>query len=175
VSNYYAKVTGKIYGPFTREQLNQMASSGRINSETEVSADRVAWTTAGGLLRLPAGPDAGTRGTLVDAAPASPIQRASGDSTGYLQLLRNHSRYPFYRTSVMVATVVGYMFAAAPIVVSLGRIAWLGLSSLEVYEPVASAVLSGLLAILVTVLREVASMFADLVDSTLDHHARLKG
>ena len=175
MSTYHAKVAGKIYGPFTREQLSQMASSGRINAATEVSTDRVAWTTAGGLLGLLAGPDAGTRGPLVDAAPASLIQRASGDSTGYLQLLRNHSRYPFYRTSVMVATVVGYMSAAAPIVVYLGRIAWLGLSSFELYEPVGSAVLSGLLAILVTVLREVASMFADLVDSTLDHHARFKG
>jgi hypothetical protein len=175
MSTYYAKVAGKIYGPFTSEQLNQMASSGRINSATEVSTDRAAWTTAGALLSLPVVPDAGTRGPLVAAEPASPVQRASGDSTGYLKLLRNHSRYPFYRTSVMVATVVGYMVAAAPIVVYLGRIAWLGLSSFELYDPVASAVLSGLLAIFVTVLREVASMFADLVDSTLDHHARFKG
>jgi hypothetical protein len=75
---------------------------------------------------------------------------------------------------VLVAAVVGYMTAAAPVLVYCARIIWFGLSSFEPYELVAAAVLSGLLAILVTVLREVASMFADLVDSTLDHHARAR-
>jgi len=172
MNNYHAKVGGKVYGPFTREQLMQMVSSGRINAATEVSVDRVAWTTAGSVLGLAASADVGPRVPSPDGAPPNSAHRSVGDGSSHLQILRNHSRYPFYRTSVTVAAFVGYMTAAAPILGYLGRIAWLGLSSFEFYELLAVAVVSGLVAILVTVLREVASMFADLVDSTLDHHAR---
>ena len=174
MGSFYAKVAGKVYGPFTKEQLMQMASSGRVNAATEVSADRTTWTTAGALLGLAPGPEAFAQAGPVGSAPQNPSRAPSPDSASYLQILRNHSRYPFYRTSVLVAAVVGYMTAAAPVVVYCARIIWFGLSSFEPYELVAAAVASGLLAILVTVLREVASMFADLVDSTLDHHARAR-
>jgi len=171
---FYAKVSGKVYGPFTKEQLMHMASSGRLNASTEVSVDQSTWTTAGAVLGLGPSVEGVSRAGTAGAVPPTPSRGPVVDSSGYLQVLRNHSRYPFYRTSVLVAAVVGYMTAAAPVLVYCARIIWFGLSSFEPYELVAAAVLSGLLAILVTVLREVASMFADLVDSTLDHHARAR-
>ena len=174
MNSFYAKVSGKVYGPFTREQLMQMASSGRVNAATEVSVDRSTWSTAGAVLGLPSGIDGFAQSGAAGPAMPTPSRSVAIDSSGYLQILRNHSRYPFYRTSVLVAAVVGYMTAAAPLLIYGARIVWLGLSSFEPYELVAAAVASGLLAILVTVLREVASMFADLVDSTLDHHARAR-
>ncbi|MEI8368137.1 MAG: DUF4339 domain-containing protein [Planctomycetia bacterium] len=173
MSSFYAKVSGKVYGPFTREQLMQMASSGRVNAATEVSADRNAWSTAGALLGLASGPEGYAQPAAAGPTMPTPSRSVTIDCSGYLQILRNHSRYPFYRTSVLVAAVVGYMTAAAPVFIYGARIIWFGLSSFEPYELVGAAVASGLLAILVTVLREVASMFADLVDSTLDHHARV--
>lgn len=168
MSSYHVRISGSIYGPFSREQLSQMAASGRINVKTEVSADRTTWVPASTVLdgvasRTPIGGSVGAgEGAGVSGAP---------DTARYLESLRARTRYPFYRTTILVASILGYVVAAAPVLLFLAKIIWSGLSSVEVYEPFAVIIASGMVAVFVTVAREMFSMYADFVDSTLDDHA----
>jgi hypothetical protein len=166
MSSQYVRVAGNIYGPFSPEQLGQMRNSGRVNDQTEVSADRVTWRALGGnvnvapnVIPIPLGSDGDTVGR-------------QQDMKGYLERLRNQTHYPFYRTVVLVASVLGYVAAAIPLVALTVRVIWFGLSSITILQPVAAVIGSVLLVVIVTVAREVASMFADFVDSTLMRHAK---
>ncbi len=43
---YYLRENGKIHGPFTAERMKELAASGRISRQTEVSDDRTVWKLA---------------------------------------------------------------------------------------------------------------------------------
>jgi hypothetical protein len=173
MSSFYVRMSGKIFGPFTNDQLQQMRTAGRINGQTEISTDRTAWMPAATVL--------GTNDVSVTNAPqvptgvgarvAQPIPTAS-DTKKYLAALRNNTRYPFYRTTILIYSILGYVGAALPIVALVGKVLWLGLSSVEVIEPIGAVIGSGLIAAFVTLFREIFSMYGDLVDSTIDHHYR---
>lgn len=169
MSSYHVRISGNIYGPFSREQLVQMATAGRINSKTEISTDRATWGPAstvldGAAARPPSGGSAVPVESGSNSGPAP-------DTARYLETLRARTRYPFYRTTILVGAILGYIAAAAPVVVFLAKIIWFGLSSVESYEPFAVILASGMVAVFVTVTREMFSMYADFVDSTLDDHA----
>lgn len=67
---------------------------------------------------------------------------------------------------------MGYIVAVLPIVGLIVKVAWTGLSSVEIYEPFAAFLAAGFIAVFVTVAREMFSMYADFVDSTIEHHSR---
>lgn len=173
MSSYHVRISGNIYGPFNREQLAQMATAGRIKANTEVSTDRTTWGPASavldGVAPRPTGGDGGSPEVRRGSTSPAP------ETGRYLEVLRARTRYPFYRTTILVASILGYVAAAAPVIFFLGKIIWFGLSSVESYEPFAVIIASGLVAVFVTVAREMFSMYADFVDSTLDHHASRRG
>lgn len=169
MSSYHVRIAGSVYGPFSREQLGQMATANRINPTTEVSTDRVTWQPAstvvdGASWRTPSG-GGGNQAEVAVVVGAAP------DTAAYLESLRARTRYPFYRTTILVASILGYIAAAAPVLFFLAKIVWFGLSSVQPYEPFAVIIGSGMVAVFVTVAREMFSMYADFVDSTLNHHA----
>lgn len=166
MSSQYVRVAGNIYGPFSPEQLGQMRNAGRVNDQTEISTDRVTWRQLGGSVSA-----APNHGSMPFASDRGSVGRQQ-DTKGYLERLRNQTRYPFYRTVVLVASILGYVAAAIPLVALAVRVLWFGLGSITIVQPVAAVVGSVLLVVVVTVAREVASMFADFVDSTLMRHAK---
>lgn len=173
MSSYFVRMSGNMYGPFNRDQMLQMTSSGRINGQTEVSLDRVNWSPAAAVLEGPA-----SRPPNAPAAPfgtggsASLAMSSSADKKRYLELLRNNTRYPFYRTTILICSILGYVVAALPLIAFVVRVIWSGLGSVLIYEPFAAFFVAGLIAALVTVFREMFSMYADFVDSTLEHHSK---
>lgn len=179
MTTYHVQIAGSVYGPFTFDQLQQLAASGRINSQAEISTDRQgqphAWMPAASIL----GP-AVTRAAQETTHAASPLgpaastRAATGDTRRYLETLRNQTRYPFYRTTILICTVVGYFIAVLPILGLLYRVLWTGLSSVQVYEPFAVLFATAVIGVFVTVMREMFSMYADFVDSTIEHHSRNK-
>ena len=46
MSKYYVKVVGRAFGPLPSERIVQMIKDGKINRETEISADAVDWRPA---------------------------------------------------------------------------------------------------------------------------------
>jgi hypothetical protein len=169
MSVYYVRRSGNIYGPFSREQLSQMLASGRLAPDADVSSDRSAWMPAASIV------GGGAQPSLPPASPGAADLHGAAIGSGakqYLDRLRKRTQYPFYRTAVLVVTIIGYVGAVAPIVVLILRVAWNGLRSVEAYEPFAAVLGSALAAVFVTVMKEVASMFADFVDSTLMHHSK---
>jgi hypothetical protein len=166
-------MSGKVFGPFSNDQLNQMRAAGRINGQTEISTDRAAWMPAGSMM--------GATDVAAANAPQMPIGAAvrstsaapsSTDTKKYVAAIRNNTRYPFYRTAIVIYSILGYILAALPVVALIGKVLWLGLSSVEIVEPFAAIIGAGLIAAFVTLFREVMSMYGDLVDSTIEHHSR---
>ena len=172
MSSYFVRMSSNMYGPFSREQMLQMSSAGRINGQTEISVDRVSWSPAATILEGP-----NVRPPNAPVAPFGPgvpslMMSTSADKKKYLELLRNNTRYPFYRTTILICSILGYVVAALPLVAFVIRVLWFGLGSVLIYEPFAAVFAAGLIAALVTVLREMFSMYADFVDSTLEHHSK---
>jgi hypothetical protein len=168
MSTHYVRISGNVYGPFSREQLGQMATAGRINANTDLSADRVTWRPASALLDGIPWKASGGGGNSVEGGGSASV---APDTAMYLESLRARTRYPFYRTTILVASILGYIAAASPVILFLAKIIWFGLSSVESYEPFAVIIGAGMVAVFVTVAREMFSMYADFVDSTLNHHA----
>ena len=171
MSTYHVRVAGNVYGPFSHAQLVQMATAGRVNGQTEISTDRINWTLAASVLGAANSPSpspvpTAARGTA--AGDNQPLPRGRK----YLETLRNNSRYPFYRTTVLICSIFGYLIAAAPILGLFFKIVWRGLSSVEIYEPFGAIIAGVFIMVFVTVLREMFSMYADFVDSTIDYHSR---
>jgi hypothetical protein len=166
MSIYHVRVAGSVYGPFTLEQLTQLAQSGRLQPQSEVSLDRISWMPASALLG-PAPSHAQT------STKATPLRNTShSDVRRYLDGLRGSTRYPFYRTTILICSILGYITAALPIIGLTIKVIWFGLSSLEIFEPFAALFATAFIAVFVTVLREMFSMYGDFVDSTLDYHSR---
>jgi hypothetical protein len=173
MSTYYVRNGGKVYGPFTQQQLSQLSASGRVLPQTEVSTDQVRW--------LPASSVVGTATPTVPPASSGigPSQESGNGGDGsdtkrYLKRLRERTHYPFYRTVTLIVAAIGYMASAAPLVALGMQVVWNGLSSVEIWQPFAAIVTSGLSGVFVTVLREVASMYADIVDSTVAFHSKME-
>jgi hypothetical protein len=174
MSKYHVRIAGSVYGPFTTEQLQQMAASGRLNGQAELSQDRQSWMPAATLL----GTAFSHASQAARSTPSSePTQGArvaipSKSAAGYLASLRNRTHYPFYRTTVLFCSILGYILACLPVLALLFKVVWTGMSSIAVYEPFAALFAAILIGVFVTVIREIASMYADLVDSTLDTHSK---
>jgi hypothetical protein len=168
MSGQYVRVAGNVYGPFSTDQLAQMRTAGRITDQTDVSADRSTWRPLGSGAAAPP-PVASPHASLAAMSVGSDGPEAT---KRYLERLRRQTRYPFYRTTVFVASILGYVVAAAPIVGLVLQILWFGLGSIGILQPLAAVAASVLVIVIVTVAREVASMYADFVDSTLAEHAR---
>jgi hypothetical protein len=170
MSNYHVRLGGKIYGPFATDQLQQMAANGRINGSTDVSQDQRNWVPAAsilgaGLTQTSHSPHGGSSSDGVHGGRAK-------SAASYLAGLRNRTHYPFYRTIVLICSILGYVIACLPVLALFFKLFWTGMSSIEVYEPFAAFFAALVIGVFVTVIREIASMYADLVDSTLDHHSR---
>lgn len=174
MSSYHVRVGGKVYGPFTGEQLQQAAAAGRITGTAEISTDRPgqphAWLPAAQVL----GPGSLRGGQPVGAAPNAVAGSvvATGGTQKYLESLRNRTRYPFYRTAILICAILGYVAAFMPIGLIVFKVVWTGLSSISPYEVIGAVFAAAFIGVLVTVSREMFSMYADFVDSTLDHHSR---
>jgi hypothetical protein len=169
MSTYHVRISGSTYGPFTPEQLQQLAASGRINGQAEVSRDRQTWapaaTVLGAALTRPA---SAPIPTPAPADMAMPKQEAKH----YLEMLRNRTHYPFYRTTILICSILGYVLTALPIIGLVLKIVWTGLSSVEAIEVFGALFAAAFLGVFVTVSREMFSMYADFVDSTLAHHSK---
>lgn len=171
---YYVKIAGSVYGPFSVEQLQQMAAAGRIDGTAEVSADRQRWSPVAAVIG--AGFGRPVPSAEIVASGAQPSARVADVNTktaaSYLAMLRNRTCYPFYRTTVLVCTILGYIIAGLPVLALLVKVLWTGMSSVAIYEPFAALFAAVLIGVFVTVVREIFSMYADLVDSTLDKHSK---
>lgn len=175
MSMYHVRAAGKVYGPFSTEQLQQLSAAGRLNNQAEVSIDKLSWRPIAEVLAGAGGQPVGGGSAAATVAAGRNVTDAGdhyGDAGKYLEALRNRTRYPFYRTSILIYSILGYVLAAIPIFGLVIKVFWTGISSVQVYEPFAVILGSALIAAFVTVLREVFSMYADFVDSTLDFHAR---
>jgi len=166
MSTYHVRVAGSVYGPFTHEQLMQLAASGRLQQQSEVSSDRKNWVPASAIT-----------GPTQSAAPASspvdsPRASAHPDARRYLDALRGRTSYPFYRTTILICSLLGYIVAALPVIGLSVKLLWFGLSSIELFEPFAAVFAAAFIAVLVTVIREMFSMYADFVDSTIEYHSK---
>lgn len=171
MSTYHVRIAGSVYGPFTVEQLQQLSAAGRIDSQADVSLDRTNWMPVGSLLGA---------ASRTQQPPSTHTGTSSGGQSGaidtrkYLEVLRNRTNYPFYRTTILICSIIGYITAGLPIVALVVRVMWNGLSSMAVYEPFAVLFGAAVIGVFVTVLREMFSMYADFVDSTLEHHSKPK-
>lgn len=169
MSTFHVRISGNTYGPFTTEQLQQLAASGRINGQAEVSKDRQTWTPASTILGASLARP--TPATVSTPAPTE-VTPTKQESKRYLETLRNRTHYPFYRTTILICSILGYLLMALPIV-GLGlKIVWTGLSSVEAIEVFGALFAATFLGVFVTVTREMFSMYADFVDSTLAHHSK---
>lgn len=172
MSTYHVRIGGNVYGPFTSEQLQQAAAAGRITGSSEISTDRPgqahAWLPAAQVL----GPGSLRNGQSAGSAPAAVSPAVTGNTQKYLESLRKNTRYPFYRTTILICSILGYVSALLPVVVVVWKVIWTGLSSISPYESIGAVFAAAFIGVLVTVSREMFSMYADFVDSTLDHHSR---
>lgn len=169
MSMYHVRISGNTYGPFTSEQIQQLAASGKINSQAEVSKDRQTWAPVASVLGVSlARPAPAATPTPAPAEVLAPNQ----DAKLYLQTLRNRTHYPFYRTTILICSILGYLVTALPIIALVLKVVWTGLSSVAPVEVFGALFASAFLGVFVTVAREMFSMYADLVDSTLAHHSK---
>ena len=173
MSSYHVRISGSVYGPFTLDQLGQMVAAGRMNGQAELSTDRQKWVPAASVLgtSFPL-PKATHAFQTASAGPAHNPGASSPDPRKYLEGLRNKTRYPFYRTTILICSIMGYIVAALPVLGLFGKVIWFGISSIQVFEPFAALFASVFIGVFITVIREMFSMYADFVDSTLDHHSR---
>lgn len=173
MSSYHVRIAGSVYGPFTVEQLQQLTAAGRINGQAEISTDRQNWMPVASVL----GPGVSRPHHTPPANSGTPSTSSGAvsvahDAGRYLEVLRNRTNYPFYRTTILICSILGYIVAALPILGLIIKVMWTGLSSMAVYEPFAVLFVAAVIGVFVTVLREMFSMYADFVDSTLEHHSR---
>lgn len=162
MSGMYVRSGGQIYGPYSQQQLAAMLSSGRITPTTEISADRVTWMQAASIQSR-------------HAAAARPTR---GSASGYLTDLRGRTNYPIYRAVVMISTILGFIVAAAPVIVHIVVILNMGFQ--RYFESVRGEewrvglpfFIAALAAVGVKFYQEFATMLVDFVDSTIDHNAR---
>jgi hypothetical protein len=169
MSTYHVRIAGNTYGPFTSEQLQQLAASGKINGQAEVSKDRQTWAPVATVIGTAVSrPSSATIPVPAPAEAPAPKQEARL----YLETLRNRTHYPFYRTTILICSILGYLVTALPIIGLVLKIVWTGLSSVIPIEVFGAFFASAFLGVLVTVAREMFSMYADLVDSTLAHHSK---
>lgn len=167
MSEMFVRTGGKVFGPYSPQQLAALVASGRVTPQTEVSSDRVNWVPAAAL-QSAAGPTTAAR----EAGPHR------GGTSGYLAALRGRTNYPVYRAVVTIFAILGFVGAGIPTVAHVVMIVRLGLD--KYFQSVAGQewlvvmpfFVSALAAVGVKFYQEFATMIVDFADSTIDHHSR---
>lgn len=72
--NYFVRIRGKAFGPFTEEQLLEMKSKGKLGKTTEISENKIDWQSAGdlGFLFPPPAPVDSGRGLTTPTSGLAP-------------------------------------------------------------------------------------------------------
>jgi len=166
MSQYFVRSGTQVYGPYSQQQLSQLAASGRVTPTTEISTDRTTWVPASTLQG--SGPSSGQSGSGATSANA----------VEYLERVRGRTHYPIYRAVVLICGVIGYVGAA---LISVGHVIMVIRMGLDQYfesidgQPwmvVVPFVASAVVAVLVKFYQELTTMLVDFTDSTIDFHAR---
>lgn len=166
MSQYFVRTGGQVYGPYSQQQLSQLAASGRVTPTTEVSTDRTTWVPAATL-----------NGGNAAASPPSGGSAAAGPAE-YLERIRGRTHYPIYRAVILICSAIGYVGAALISIAHVVNVIRIGLERYfaiiegQPWMVVLPFVSSAVVAVLVKFYQELTTMLVDFTDSTIDYHAR---